>query len=249
MKKYILLLFSISCFAQFNPVQWYEFGGNSQVNTFIGGIGGTINTKELLASKLGVNVGRIKKFQVIGTDVECSVINGNYGGGNWDGNSSITFFDDPAGLIKNMVARGIRNCANLEWVNYPSLQTTLDETFIYCPKLTSINLPELLTSIGSYGSFRINSTLTEIIIPKCTTITMSIENSFCTNNPLLTTLDIRSCTTLGSTQGRDGNIFNNSNLPNLTIYANSSLQTSNGGGVEGDLAFAIAGGATIIWIP
>lgn len=49
----------------------------AKVNTYIGGIGGTINTPALLAAKLGISDNRIKLFKVTGVDVECAII-GSY---------------------------------------------------------------------------------------------------------------------------------------------------------------------------
>ena len=54
----------------------------------------------------------------------------------------------------------------------------------------------------------------------------------------LVDLDIRSALTLGTITG-DNEVFKD--VKNgINITANSSLQTSNGGGVEGDIAYAIA---------
>ena len=68
-------------------------------NTFIGGIGGTINTPALLAAKLGVSENRIKLFKVTGVDVECAIVGGSYVLGAFDGqpfngNQGITYFYD-----------------------------------------------------------------------------------------------------------------------------------------------------------
>lgn len=247
MKKYILLLISVSCFGQFNPVQWYEFGNvNTEVNTFIGGIAGTINTRELLATKLGINVGRIKRFEVIGSDVQCAVINGNYGGGNWGNDANITHFYDNRGLVKDMVYRGVRDCPELDSVYYPKLETIIDECF-FGTKLEVVEFPELLYATGNYACFRSNTFLKKFIAPKAIEI-YHTNDDFLGSAIALELVDVRSLIKLGSTHGRDGYIFNNSNLANLTIYANSVLQTSNAGGVEGDLAFAIAGGATVVWV-
>lgn len=249
MIKYILLLLSVSCFGQFNPTTWYEFGSrNYEPNTFIGGIGGTINTPALLAAKLGVSVDRIRKFKIVGSDVSCAVTSsysGTFEAFNVD--NSITYYADSLGLVKNMNYRFIRRGNNLLWVYFPDLETISDETFILAPLLNSVKIPKLKYATGQFSCLHGLPILTELVIPEALEI-FHTNDSFCSNNTSLTTLDIRKLTKLGSTQRRDGNILQNSNLSNLIIYANSALQTSNAGGVEGDLAFAISGGATVIWV-
>ncbi|MDY0990262.1 fibronectin type III domain-containing protein [Flavobacterium sp. CFBP9031] len=44
-----------------------------KLNTFIGGVGRTLNTPALLASKLGITANRITLFRVTGTNVECAI--------------------------------------------------------------------------------------------------------------------------------------------------------------------------------
>ena len=73
----------------------------AKVNTYIGGIGGTINTPALLAAKLGISKNRIKLFKVTGVDVECAVIGGSYNipVSCWGNNLQITYYRDEAGLV------------------------------------------------------------------------------------------------------------------------------------------------------
>jgi hypothetical protein len=225
----------------------YIFGkGNPEPNTFIGGVSATLNTPALIAAKLVIAENRIKSFKIIGNDIEFAVVGGNYDGGQWDGTSQITFFDDRLGLVKDMRSRCIRNNANLEWVNFPKLRTFIDETFIQCPKVNEFIFNSVESAYGNNGGLRINNSLTKIELNSCTSLLYPIE--IFSNNPALLVLDIRKVTQLGTTQGRQPNILTNANLANLTIYANSLLQTSNNGGVEGDLAFAISGGATVIYV-
>jgi hypothetical protein len=73
----------------------------ARVNTYIGGIGTTINTPALLASKLGIAENRIKLFKVTGVDVECAII-GSY---NipvvcWVNNLQITYYTDKSASIR-----------------------------------------------------------------------------------------------------------------------------------------------------
>ena len=73
----------------------------AKVNTYIGGIGGTINTPALLAARLEISVNRIKLFKVTGVDVECAIIGGSYNIpiSCWANNLQITYYRDEAGLV------------------------------------------------------------------------------------------------------------------------------------------------------
>lgn len=248
MKKYILLLLSVSCFGQFNPMQWYEFGNtNTEVNTFIGGVSGTINTPSLLAAKLGINVGRIKKFSVDGSDIQCAIINGNYSGvlNAFNGVSALTIYIDSDGLIINGTDGFLQNSVGLDSVYMPNLES-FTNWFLNSESIRHVHLPKLKYAYAQFGSIQQCDVLETINLPELLQWTGNGE--VCRLNPILTLVNIPKCTLIGNTQGRDGNTFTGSNLPNLTIYANTFLQTSNSGGVEGDLAFAIAGGATVVWV-
>lgn len=48
-------------------------GGKVIPNTIIGGVGGAINTKALLATKLGISESIIRNFEVVGSDIHCRI--------------------------------------------------------------------------------------------------------------------------------------------------------------------------------
>lgn len=233
MKKYILLLFSISCFAQFNPAQWYSYGSNvSGYNTFIGGIGGTINTKELLAAKIGVSAGAIKNFSVVGSEVRFR-ISINYGSsGTWftgetssNRNPGITYYKD----IDNKVT-------SLKIGAFYSNQQQMLITRIYFKNVSQI---------GDYcflGDGQ-RSYIQYIDLPNCTS---ALVGQHFKNLPDLKKVNIPLLTSLGSS-ALDNNCF--FNIPaTAKIYANTSLQTSNAGAEEGDIAYARGRGATIVYV-
>ena len=98
----------------------------AKVNTFIGGIGGTINTPALLAAKLGISENRIKLFKVTGVDVECAIVGGSYVAppNFMSGMAELTFFNDSAGLItSNSPWQGkmFFKCYNLQTVILPNI--------------------------------------------------------------------------------------------------------------------------------
>ena len=91
-------------------------------NTFIGGIGGTINTPALLAAKLGISENRIKLFKVTGVDVECAIIGGSYSLpiGAFASDQSITYYIDIDGL-NTKIYKGLNSCNNLKTLYFPNL--------------------------------------------------------------------------------------------------------------------------------
>ncbi|MEY3501810.1 MAG: hypothetical protein RL308_3483 [Bacteroidota bacterium] len=232
-----------------NQIAWQIFGGlKSKANTFIGGVASTITTAGALATKLGIASNRITNFKIVGSDIECS-ISGEYAMTDscWNGDSLLTYYKDNNGLVVNPSSRFIRANANLLFINFPRLNSLIDECFVNTNAIEEINLPLLTTMSGNYGAIALNSNLKRIILPQLVSSIYGYDSQFW-YSPSLKTLYIPRCTSLGSTQGRNAGILTDSNLPNLKIYAHPSLQTSNGGGVEGDLAFAISNGATVRYV-
>jgi hypothetical protein len=231
----------------FNPIQFYEFGKSRGgiPNTFIGGVSASIGTAALLATKLAINVSRITNFSVVGSDIECNV-RGNYSGieSGFDVNTQITYYNDNDGLIVNIARRFIRNCSNLLWVNFPKLETASDEMFVNCPLIKKINLPSLLYSTGAYQSFSSNNLIEEINLPKL----LTVQNSSFSSNPNIKVIYIPSCNQLGADVSGNGLFGNLSNFNKLRIYCNPFLQTSNNGGVDGDLIQAMSIGAIIRYV-
>ncbi len=94
----------------------------AKVNTYIGGIGGTINTPALLAAKLGIDENRIKLFKVTGVDVECAIIGGSYSLLRYAFilDQSITYYIDIDGL-NTEIYQAFINCNNLKTLCFPNL--------------------------------------------------------------------------------------------------------------------------------
>lgn len=118
-------------------------------NTFIGGVGATINTPALLATKLGILVSRIKVFRVVGLDVQCAII-GNYTipPTAFSGNNEIAYFDDINGLVTAISFSAFSDASNLTLVNFPNCLSVNGDgyavagSFHNCIKLVSVNLPK-----------------------------------------------------------------------------------------------------------
>ena len=191
-------------------------------NTFIGGIGGTINTPALLASKLGISESRIRLFKVTGVDVECAIV-----GGSYDIPSKcfrnpvlgITYYNDSEGLVNVLNSEcfgGSSGETALTSVNFPKA-TSVVESFNYTPNLKIIELPKATSITGAAFAF---SYKRRIYAPLC-----NVLGSSNLNNNVFQTI-----------------------TGNPTIYVNPLLQTSNSGAADGDLQSAITQGATIRYV-
>ena len=210
-------------------------------NTFIGGIGGTINTPALLASKLGISENRIKLFKVTGVDVECAVIGGSYTIpiDCFRFNTSITYYLDNDGLVLGINSNGFRECANLADVNFPKCTSISIGSgfyaFLRCVSLTSVSFPEVV-HVGTQ-SFQDCSLLTSINLPKVTKIGVFAFSTL----PAITLINIPKCLYLGvnslvNSPGND-NVFLNIKT-GCIINTNIALQTNNAGAPDGDLTYA-----------
>lgn len=216
-------------------MSFFEYGRHRyKVNTFIGGIGTTINTAALLSAKLGVSESRIKLFEVVGSDVRCS-ITGSYGSsGTWfqgqsatNNNAGITSFDDKDGLVTSLI----------DGAFYANQQNML---------ITKIFFKNC-TYIGDYCfyDYANRSYIQEIILPKCVQVIGPTGRHFC-GLKKLKRVYIPLVNTLGNTIG-DNEIFLNSN-PSCVIYANPFLQTCNAGSPDGDLQYASSLGMSVRYV-
>lgn len=91
-------------------------------NTFIGGISGIINTPALLAAKLGIDVSRVKSFEVRGTDVGAHIV-GNYVAPVLFLSSieSLTYFEDNSGLITSNSGKMFQRSYNIKKAYLPGM--------------------------------------------------------------------------------------------------------------------------------
>ena len=213
----------------------------AKVNTYIGGIGATINTPALLASKLGISESRIKLFKVTGVDVECAIIGGGYTIpiDCFKFNTSITYYLDNDGLVLGIGSSGFRECANLANVNFPKCTSISIGTgyfaFYRCVSLTSVSFPEVV-HVGTQ-SFLECSLLTSINLPKATKIGVFAFSTL----PAITLINIPKCLYLGTNSlvnsPGNNNVFLNIKT-GCTINTNIALQTNNAGAPDGDLTYA-----------
>lgn len=137
--------------------------GNSLLpaNTFIGGIGATINTPALLATKLGIDSHRVSNFTLIGMDISCA-ISGSYTipincfqNTNLT-DSSPTYYRDEAGLVTSIG----------DFAFYNSLKTVV----YFFPNATSIGIQQFY-----HSSFTGLSPIVSLYIPRCVALGVTVN--------------------------------------------------------------------------
>lgn len=205
----------------------YFFGKQkAKVNTYIGGIGGTINTPDLLASKLGISVNRIKLFKVTGIDVECAIVGS--GKFTFNFNERVTpiglkYYYDYDGYINDIENSGLGGGINFFRGYFPGIiNISGTEVFQDKPIGYEIEMPNCLSLPDNFTGNYSGVTGKILVVPKCT--------SFGT-----TKLNNNVFTTGGGAQG-------------LKVYAPISEQTSNSGGLEGDLAYVQSVGSSVVFV-
>ena len=193
----------------------------AKVNTYIGGIGGTINTPALLASRLGIDENRIKLFKVTGVDVECAVIGGGYTmpANCWQNNTSITYWEDSV-------------------CTYTELNP-----FRYATGLAYCIMKAVVTvSLGSSHIFEGCNSLKKILLPECT----RFGGYYMLNSvPFTYFYGPKMITAFGDSVGN--NVCFNINGTGVLIL-NPALQTCNSGQPDGDLQIAVTRGYSVRYV-
>ncbi|WP_316632352.1 leucine-rich repeat protein [uncultured Flavobacterium sp.] len=199
-------------------------------NTFIGGVSATLNTPALIAAKLGISVSRIESFSIVGSNIQFAVT-GNYTIplNAFNGNTSITYYDDKAGLVTSIAAYAFSGCTMLTYIISPLVASIGVGAFNSCTAITSYNFPKLLTISGANSStapyfpeasFGNNSSLVTFTAAKLTTISGHIAFR---NNTSLVTFDTP---LLSSISG--SNTFSGST--NMTTFTSTNLTNLGTGG-------------------
>jgi len=221
-------------------IQNTVFGkSNYKINTYIGGVASSVNTPTLLAVKLGISANRIKLFRIIQNNIECAITGGTYSliHGCWL-NSTLTYYIDKENLMVSDVGRIFRTTTSLLRIQLNGLTNAGDESFT-TTRLTDISLPNVKTLTGTYGSFRINPNLKRLFLPEAVSSTWvysgldsctALEMVYIPKLPVLRN---------GAAAGLNNYVFSGSKM-GFKIYASPLAQTSYLGGVDKDIAWAIA---------
>jgi len=227
MKKYILILFSVFAFGQSGLIARQNFAYkavSTGTNTEIGGVAATISTPALLATKLGISVGNISNFSIVGSDIKCK-ITGGYGipASAFQLNTAITYFYDYDNLVNAINADAFDRASNLSVLITKGVLSTGSNSPFKGTKLSLIDFPTATSIIGN-----------------------DCFSDASPNFGNIKQINIRSVTTLG-TSSSDNFIFRGM-TGNPIIYANTFLQTNNAGAPDGDLTYAFSQGATVRYV-
>lgn len=147
-----------------------------------------------------------------------------------------SLIDVSIGLFRGMTA--LVSC-------YLPLATIIrDSVFRGCVNLETVFMPNITKIIKTDGGFGVfgNSKLTTIDLPMLT----EIDGTYAFYNlSLITLINIPLCTKIGSSHTVDNFTFSNIKI-GCVINAHISLQTSNAGGIEADLQYAITSRFAIV---
>lgn len=198
------------------------------LNTFIGGMGATINTPALLAARLGILENRIVLFSVVNNNIQCAII----GTGKFQvsfneefATYNITYYYDNDGYINNLDT-GCFKAGKRDFEGY---------------------FPGIINQIGA-SICQDRNTGIILRLPNCISIPNFFIGAYYSNLAVNKILILPRCTNLGSTKGNDAVFRPNSQGFFNKAYFPVSEQTSNAGGVEGDIAQLITNGSTVIYV-
>ena len=189
-------------------------------NTFIGGVGATINTPALLATKLGIAVSRIKAFSVVGLDVQCAIV-GTYSipFNAFFGNTQLNKYIDLDGLVTTIGNSAFNGCTSLVGDLVFNSLIDLGNAAFFGTKITGFTANNVAT----------------------------IQTHAFYNCTALAQIYIINVGLIGTSNTALNNVFLNIKT-GCTIKVPVAMQTINAGGVEPDLQYAITSrGATIIY--
>lgn len=207
----------------------YYFAKNKgAVNTYIGGVSSVLNSASAVATMLGMSVSRIQKFSIIGSDIQFRMV-GSYTLGFTNQTSLRTllkYYYDNDGLVTNIQGETFRvMSAGIIRLYFPGI---IVQTGIAI--LQDIFNPFILE------------------MPNCTTVPDNWLGNWQTYSGTKTVV-LPKCTNFGTTKVNN-NVFTNNGRQRMKLYVPISEQTSNAGGVEGDIAI-VAGstGSSIVYVP
>ena len=206
----------------FNPAYFYE-SGKVRVNTYIGGIGASASTKELLATKLGIASSRISNFSIINNNVQCR-ISGSYilqSSSSLD-DTNITYYLDKGGLISNLTQYEFRRAINF-------------------------NGELILDGVSSLTDSYLNRNgyLVRVICKNATTLAgAAFYNG---DSPYFRqTFYFPNVTNMGGSTASNSVFYGI--MPKSYIYVHPSMATNNVGGPDGDLVAATTAGAIVRYV-
>jgi len=193
-KLIILLLFVNISSAQYNLFARQNFAYKSvsviTTNTEIGGVSGTITSASSLATKLGISVGNISNFTIVGSDIKCK-ITGSYviPANFYAGTTNITYYKDVDGLVTSIGTKAFYTCSYLKYVEFKNAIAINDQAFdgdTTFMTLEYVYVP-LCTVLGATSGYN-------TVFRNCYSVTLYCSPILATNNSSLPDGDISSTT-------------------------------------------------------
>jgi len=203
--------------------QVYGNKKNTVWNTSIGGVSATITTASALATKLAISVGAISNFTIIGSDINC-MITGSYviQADCFFANNAIKFYYDNDNLISDIKDRAFQNALNFKKGIFNGI-TTITGNFVFG---------------GGVNNKRLTLIMSNLVTANAVPFYYCGDCDF--------TLYAPNFRTIASSTGDNTSFY--TILSTSILYVHPSLATSNSGGVEGDIAYAIGRGATVRYV-
>lgn len=193
-------------------------------NTEIGGVALTISTPALLATKLGISVGAISNFSIVGSDIKCK-ITGSYSipiqAFEYDAN--ITYYLDNDNLVTQLNSKAFYYASNFSNFKLEGVTSISGDRIFEEANLSIANLPNLTSTVAT--------SLNQIKKNKERPVQVYIPN----------------CTTLGSNVNVNEDVFFGLASGSI-LYLNPSLATSNSGSEEADVAYARSIGCIVRYV-
>lgn len=231
-------------------VKNYIYGNNGSfpINTVIGGVASTISTKSALATKLNVPEYRIRRFEIVGSDVRAN-INGSYnlgvsggsaGSGTFQTDKSITSFLDLNGLVYLLSSSNCFNDSTVQNVYLPNLIRLQGFDFYNASKLTELYLPNVTETYSNRQFY--NTRVPILNLPSL----VSVAEQVVTFRQMTATTEInmKKLKTLGSASVHD-DCFTMLKL-GCIIRVNIFMATSNSGAPHAALVWVKANRAAIV---
>ena len=214
-------------------------------NLIIGGVGGTITSKALLASKFTFTESEVLLFKVFNNDVYAYInVEYNLNTSAFNADNNITYFIDKGKLI-NTGNQSFLNATNLEYFEAKNIELIDNNTFRGCTSLTFDNIKVInVKTINGVNTFRSILGGGLLYVPFLTSINgvTSLETFRFTS---INEIYAPKLEQLGDDALDNDLFFGLTGNPKITLHY--SLRFNNNGGKDGDIVVAENAGANIVY--
>ena len=120
-------------------------------NTYIGGVSSTISSASALSTKLGISVGRIENFTIVGSDIKCRITEGGYVIPSlaFIGNTSITYYTDSDNLVTNIGTESFKDVTLLKDLDFKGVITLTGDAIARTSSINKVSLENCTSITGT----------------------------------------------------------------------------------------------------